>query len=71
MIYSTFDEAPENHVRVSEMVLERAQRMVEMGQDVVGLWAAETSSLVAPGEGWGRYEEEKKEAERGSGKHRS
>ena len=37
VIYSTFDEAPENHVRVSEMVLERAQRMVEMGQDVVVL----------------------------------
>ncbi len=37
VIYSTFDEAPENHVRVSEMVLERAQRLVEMGQDVVVL----------------------------------
>ena len=35
VIYSTFDEAPENHARVSEMVLEHAQRMVEMGQDVV------------------------------------
>lgn len=42
-----------------------------MGQDVVELWATETSSLVAPGEGWGRYEEEKKEAEQGSGKHTS
>ena len=37
VIYSTFDEAPENHVRVSEMVLERAQRLVEMGKDVVVL----------------------------------
>ena len=37
VIYSTFDEAPENHVRVSEMVLERAQRLVEAGQDVVVL----------------------------------
>ena len=37
VVYSTFDEAPENHVRVSEMVLERAQRLVEMGQDVVVL----------------------------------
>ncbi len=37
VIYSTFDEDPENHVRVSEMVLERAQRLVEMGQDVVVL----------------------------------
>ena len=35
VIYSTFDEAPENHARVSEMVLEHAQRMVEMGRDVV------------------------------------
>ena len=35
VIFSTFDEAPENHARVSEMVLEHAQRMVEMGQDVV------------------------------------
>lgn len=45
--------------------------VAQMGQDVVELWATETSSLVAPGEGWGRYEEEKKEAERGSGKHMS
>jgi len=35
VIYSTFDEAPENHARVSEMVLEHARRMVEMGKDVV------------------------------------
>ncbi len=35
VIYSTFDEAPENHTRVSEMVLEHAQRMVEHGRDVV------------------------------------
>lgn len=35
VIYSTFDEAPENHARVSEMVLEHARRMVEMGRDVV------------------------------------
>ena len=37
VIYSTFDEAPENHTRVSEMVLERAQRLVEMRKDVVVL----------------------------------
>ena len=37
VIYSTFDEAPENHTRVSEMVLARAQRLVEMGKDVVVL----------------------------------
>ncbi len=35
VIYSTFDEMPENHVKVSEMVLERAQRLVEHGKDVV------------------------------------
>ena len=37
VVYSTFDEAPENHTRVSEMVLERAQRLVELGKDVVVL----------------------------------
>ena len=37
VVYSTFDEAPENHTRVSEMVLERAQRLVEQGKDVVVL----------------------------------
>jgi len=37
VIYSTFDEEPEHHTRVSEMVLERAQRLVEMGKDVVVL----------------------------------
>ena len=35
VIYSTFDEMPEHHTRVSEMVLERAQRLVEQGRDVV------------------------------------
>ncbi|MBQ9951991.1 MAG: transcription termination factor Rho [Clostridia bacterium] len=35
VVYSTFDEAPENHARVSEMVLEHARRLVEMGKDVV------------------------------------
>ena len=37
VVYSTFDEVPENHTRVSEMVLDRAQRLVEMGKDVVVL----------------------------------
>ena len=37
VIYSTFDEMPEHHTRVSEMVLERAQRLVEQGRDVVVL----------------------------------
>lgn len=35
VIYSTFDELPENHKRVSEMVIERAKRLVEHKQDVV------------------------------------
>lgn len=35
VIYSTFDELPEHHIRVAEMVLERAQRLVEHKKDVV------------------------------------
>jgi len=35
VIYSTFDEEPEHHTKVTYMVLERAKRMVEQGQDVV------------------------------------
>ena len=35
VIYSTFDELPEHHKRVSEMVIERAKRLVEHGQDVM------------------------------------
>ena len=35
VIYSTFDEEPQNHIKVSRMVLERAKRMVEQGKDVV------------------------------------
>jgi transcription termination factor Rho len=35
VIYSTFDEEPEHHTKVAYMVLERAKRMVEQGQDVV------------------------------------
>ncbi|WP_426348886.1 transcription termination factor Rho [Alloiococcus sp. CFN-8] len=35
VIYSTFDEEPQNHTKVASMVLERAKRMVEMGKDVV------------------------------------
>lgn len=35
VIYSTFDELPENHKRVSEMVSERAKRLVEHKQDVI------------------------------------
>ena len=35
VIYSTFDELPEHHKRVSEMVVGRAKRLVEPGRDVV------------------------------------
>ena len=35
VIYSTFDELPEHHKRVSEMVIERAKRLVEYGNDVM------------------------------------
>ena len=35
VIYSTFDELPEHHKRVSEMVIERAKRLVEHGKDVM------------------------------------
>lgn len=35
VIYSTFDETPEHHKRVSEMVIEKAKRFVEHGQDVI------------------------------------
>ena len=35
VIYSTFDELPEHHKRVSEMVIERAKRLVEHGEDVM------------------------------------
>lgn len=35
VVYSTFDELPEHHKRVSEMVIERAKRLVEQGKDVM------------------------------------
>ena len=35
VVYSTFDKTPENHVKVTELVLARAIRLVELGQDVV------------------------------------
>lgn len=35
VVYSTFDKTPENHVKITELVLERAKRLVELGQDVV------------------------------------
>ncbi len=35
VVYSTFDELPKNHIKVAEIVLERAKRLVEHGKDVV------------------------------------
>jgi len=35
VVYSTFDELPEHHTKVAEMVIERAKRLVEHGKDVV------------------------------------
>ena len=43
VIYSTFDELPEHHKRVSEMVIERAKRLVEHGKDVMILLDSITS----------------------------
>ncbi len=37
VIYSTFDEMPEHHIRAAELVLNRSKRLVEMGKDVVVL----------------------------------
>lgn len=56
VIYSTFDELPEHHKRVSEMVLERAKRLVEHKQDVVILLdsitrLARAYNLVVPPSG--------------------
>jgi len=35
VIYSTFDEMPEHHCKASELLIERARRLVELGKDVV------------------------------------
>ena len=56
VIYSTFDELPEHHVKVAEMVLERAKRLVEQGKDVVILLdsitrLARAYNLVVPSSG--------------------
>ncbi|MDR0357114.1 MAG: transcription termination factor Rho [Clostridiales Family XIII bacterium] len=56
VIYSTFDELPQNHVKVAEMVLARAQRLVEYGRDVVILLdsitrLARAYNLVVPASG--------------------
>ncbi len=56
VIYSTFDEQPEHHIKVAELVLERAQRLVEQGKDVVVLLdsitrLARAYNLVVPSSG--------------------
>ncbi len=56
VIYSTFDELPEHHVKVAEMVLERAKRLVEHKKDVVILLdsitrLARAYNLVVPPSG--------------------
>ena len=42
VIYSTFDEPPEHHIKVAEIVLERAKRLVEHGKDVLVLLVSVT-----------------------------
>ena len=37
VVFSTFDECPEHHIRAAELVINRAKRLVEVGQDVVVL----------------------------------
>ena len=56
VIHSTFDELPEHHVKVAEMVLERAKRLVEHGRDVIILLDSITRltrayNLVIPSSG--------------------
>ncbi|MDR0518975.1 MAG: transcription termination factor Rho [Clostridiales Family XIII bacterium] len=56
VIYSTFDELPQNHVKVAEMVLARAQRLAEHHKDVVILLdsitrLARAYNLVVPASG--------------------
>ena len=54
VVYSTFDQAPEDHTRVAELAIERAKRLVELGGDVVVLLDSITRlgrayNLAAPG----------------------
>lgn len=56
VIYSTFDEQPEHHVKVAEMVIERAKRLTEQHKDVVVLLdsitrLARAYNLVIPSSG--------------------
>ena len=55
-MHSTFDEPPEHHVKVAELLLERAKRLVEIGQDVIILMdsitrLARAYNLVIPPSG--------------------
>ena len=56
VIYSTFDEESDNHIKVAELVLNRAKRMVEDGQDVVILLdsltrMARANNVIVPSSG--------------------
>jgi len=56
VVYSTFDQPPANHIKASEMVLERAKRLVEIGRDVIILMDsltrfARANNLVVPPSG--------------------
>ena len=56
VVHSTFDEPPQHHVKVAELLLERSKRMVEMGEDVIILMdsitrLARAYNLVIPPSG--------------------
>ncbi len=56
VVHSTFDEPPEHHVKVAELLLERAKRLVELGEDVIILMdsitrLARAYNLVVPPSG--------------------
>ena len=56
VVHSTFDEPPEHHVKVAELLLERAKRLVEIGEDVIILMdsitrLARAYNLVIPPSG--------------------
>ena len=56
VVHSTFDEPPEHHVKVAELLLERAKRLVEIGEDVIILMdsitrLARAYNLVVPPSG--------------------
>ena len=56
VVYSTFDKPPDQHIQVTELVLERAKRLAEMGKDVAILLdsitrLARAYNLAAPASG--------------------